>query len=326
MDIDCNGGIRLYAVPIFANDEVVGAINFGYGDPPEDRERLQELADTYQVNYNDLVREAHAYETRPPYIIEMAKKRLHATARLISSMIEAKQANEEIRNLNKDLEQRVKERTVELEALNKELVSFAYSVSHDLRAPLRAIEGFSARLNDKYGDELDDKGRHYLSRIRNATCAMSQLIEDLLKLSRVTRTEIKMNEVNISSLAEECIQLMQEAEPKRRVDIKVAPGLSARGDQVLFRVALENLLKNAWKLSSKEAKAKIEVGLTIIDGGEVFTSATTALASTWFMQANSLAPSSVCTGWMNLPVPVLGWPRCSGSLTATADASGPKAK
>ncbi len=97
VDIECNGGMRIYAVPIFANGEVVGAINFGYGDPPKDREKLQKLADAYHINYNDLFREAHAYDTRPPYIIEMAKNRLHSTARLIGSMIETKQAEEEIR-------------------------------------------------------------------------------------------------------------------------------------------------------------------------------------------------------------------------------------
>jgi len=96
VDIECSGGIRMYAVPIFVNGEVVGAINIGYGDPPKDREKLQKLADAYHINYDDLVREAHAYDTRPPYIVEMAKKRLHATARLIGSMVETKQAEDKL--------------------------------------------------------------------------------------------------------------------------------------------------------------------------------------------------------------------------------------
>jgi PAS domain S-box-containing protein len=270
VEIECNGGIRLYAVPIIANGEVVGAINFGYGDPPEDREKLQELADTYQVNYEDLVREAHAYETRPPYIIEMAKNRLHATARLIGSMIEKKQAEEEIRTLNKELEQRVKERTINLEALNKELASFAYSISHDFRAPLRALDAFSANLNDKYGDQLDEQGRHFLNRIRNNALYMSDLIDDLLKLSRITRAEVNPQEVDISRLAGERIQLLQEAEPERRIEVKIAAGLSAQGDRALLHAALQNLLENAWKFSAKEEQAEIEVGHTTIDGEEVF--------------------------------------------------------
>jgi PAS domain S-box-containing protein len=270
VEIECSGGIRLYAVPIIANEEVVGAINFGYGDPPEDREKLQELADTYQVNYNDLVREAHAYETRPPYIIKMAKNRLHATARLIGSMIETKQAEAKIIKSNTELEQRVKDRTIELEAVNKELASFAYSISHDFRAPLRALDGFSASLTDKYSEQLDEQGLHYLDRIRNAAIYMSDLIDDLLELSRITRAKLKEQEVDISHLSKEILKDLLEAEPERRVKVEVAQGLSAKGDIALLKSTLENLIGNAWKYSSKEAQAEIEVGRTTIDGGETF--------------------------------------------------------
>jgi PAS domain S-box-containing protein len=181
-----------------------------------------------------------------------------------------KLAEEEIRTLNEELEQRVKKRTVELEALNKELASFAYSISHDLRAPLRALDAFSANLNENYGDRLDEQGRHYLSRIRNAALYMSDLINDLLKLSRITRAEVNPQEVDISRLAEERIQLLQEIEPERRVEVKITAVMPARGDRALLHAALQNLLENAWKFSSKEAQAKIEVGRTIIDGEEVF--------------------------------------------------------
>ncbi len=181
-----------------------------------------------------------------------------------------KAVEEELKVLNINLEKKVKERTAQLEALNKELVSFAYSVSHDLRTPLRAIEGFSARLNEKYIDQLDEQGQHYLNRIRNNTSNMSKLIDDLLKLSRVSRTEINLQEVNLSHLAEECINLLQETDPSRRIEVEIATGLSARGDQVLLRVILENLLDNAWKFSSQEAQAKIAVGRAIIGGEEVF--------------------------------------------------------
>lgn len=270
VDIECNGGMRLYSVPIIANGEVVGAINFGYGDPPEDNEKLQELAATYQVNYDDLVREAHAYETHPPYIIKMAKNRLHSTARLIGSMVETKLVETKIIKNNEELEQRVKERTAELEAVNTELASFAYSISHDFRAPLRALDGFSASLTEKYNAQLDDQGRHYLNRIRKAALYMSDLVDDLLKLSRITRIEVKKQAVDLSQIAEDIIKDLQEAEPERQVTVAVEPGLSARGDFSLLKAALENLIGNAWKFSSKEERATIEVGHATVDGEQVF--------------------------------------------------------
>lgn len=181
-----------------------------------------------------------------------------------------KAVEEELKVLNINLEKKVKERTIKLEALNKELESFAYSVSHDLRTPLRAIEGFSSRLNEKYIDQFDEQGQHYLNRIRNNTSNMSKLIDDLLKLSRVSRTEINLQEVDLSHLAKECVKLMQETNPVHRVEIEITTDLLTRGDQALLRVMLENLLNNAWKFSSQEAQAKIEIGRAIIDGEEVF--------------------------------------------------------
>ncbi len=179
-------------------------------------------------------------------------------------------AEEEIHTLNKELEQRVAERTTQLEAVNKELESFAYSVSHDFRAPLRALDGFSASLNEKYADQLDEQGRHYLKRISNAALYMSDLVDALLKLSRITRTDLKEQVVDISHVSEEILKELQVAEPERRVKVTVEPGLSAKGDFALLKAALENLLGNAWKFSSKEAQAEIEVGRTTVEGEAVF--------------------------------------------------------
>lgn len=191
------------------------------------------------------------------------KELSEAKIQLQAELLKIKAAEEE-------LEQRVHERTAELEASNKELESFAYSISHDFRAPLRALNAFSANLTEKYNDQLDEQGLHYLNRINKASLYMSDLVDDLLKLTRITRADVNSIEVDISSLARKRLKLKQEKEPERRVKVEVAPGLSAKGDIELLEDALEYLIDNAWKFSSKEAQAKIEVGRTTIDGEEAF--------------------------------------------------------
>ena len=188
----------------------------------------------------------------------------------VRDISDLKKIEKELKTFNVELEEKVKERTTQLKAVNKELESFAYSVSHDLRAPLRALDGYSASLQTKYDEHLDDEGRHYLSRIRNAAIYMSDLIDDLLKLSRVTRTALKNQQVDLSKLASEIVNHLQEAEPQRKAVIKITPGLHACGDAGLLQVAMENLIGNAWKFSSKEAQTEIEVGRTTVEGEAVF--------------------------------------------------------
>ena len=160
--------------------------------------------------------------------------------------------------LNRTLEARVAARTRELSEANRELESFAYSVSHDLRAPLRGIEGFSRMLAERHADGLDATGRDYLERVRKGTARMGELIDALLKLARIGRAEPEVADVDLSALAEEVVAGLADAEPGRGVDIRIQPGMRAQGDRALLRNLLENLLGNAWKFTRGREDARIE--------------------------------------------------------------------
>jgi PAS domain S-box-containing protein len=162
---------------------------------------------------------------------------------------ERKQAEEELQNSN-----------LQLDAANKELEAFSYSVSHDLRAPLRSIDGFSQALLEDYGNQIPEQGRQYLNRVRNAAQHMAELIDDLLNLSRVTRTPMKSETVDLSALAEKITNDLQHTEPERQATISITPGLTAKGDAQLLYIVLMNLLGNAWKFTSKKEDPRIEFG------------------------------------------------------------------
>jgi light-regulated signal transduction histidine kinase (bacteriophytochrome) len=149
----------------------------------------------------------------------------------------------------------------DLEHKNRELESFSYAVSHDLRAPLRRIDSFSRAVLESHGQRLDEAGQRFLSRIREASQQMAQLIDDVLYLSRVTRAELREQEVDLSSLVEIILSRLREAEPARTVQVKIRPALVVNGDGQLLRIALENLLENAWKFTSQQPDACIEFGM-----------------------------------------------------------------
>lgn len=184
-------------------------------------------------------------------LVESSTRQLEAYARSVS-----------------ELQRQVIERTLQLEATNRELEAFAYSVSHDLRAPLERINDFGRALEEDYAERFDDLGRDYLRRIRGAAQRMGQLIDALLRLSRLTQQEMHPVPVDLSRIAQEVVEGLRAAEPSRAVNVQIAPGLVAEVDEALLRIALENLFGNAWKFTSKRSDAAIEFGSLPISEGE----------------------------------------------------------
>lgn len=180
--------------------------------------------------------------------------------RLAVARAETEEQSERVRALNTTLEERVKDRTSELETINRELEAFSYSVSHDLRAPLRTIDGFSLALEEDYSEAVDDTGRDYIRRVRNGVQRMGQLIDALLQLSRITRAEVTHERFNISQLAESVAANLREENKGQEITFNIQPDLEATGDPKLIRVALENLLGNAVKFSSRKPSAIIDFG------------------------------------------------------------------
>ncbi len=170
----------------------------------------------------------------------------------------------------KRAEQEIAQRSAELEVANKELEAFCYSVSHDLRAPLRAIDGFSQALLEDYGGKLDQSAQDSLQRIRAATQRMGALIDDLLNLSRYTRVEIQRKPTDLSEIGREVAAELRESQPQRDVEIVIAPELQSQSDPRLMHVVLDNLLGNSWKFTSKKAHARIELGKTDSNGSSAF--------------------------------------------------------
>lgn len=215
-------------VPLIANGELIGTLNLASDQPPlseGDEDIANEVAGSLAI----AIQQARLYE--------------------------------QIKRHASELERRVIERTTELESANEELESFSYTVSHDLRSPLRSIDGFSHLLMDDYSDKLDETAKEYLARVRHASQRMGNLIDDLLALARVGRQQLNFSKVNLSEMVRQISARLQDSEPARRCTWKIAPHLSARADSSLIYIVLDNLLSNAWKYTSKVSHAHIEVGV-----------------------------------------------------------------
>ena len=178
----------------------------------------------------------------------------------IDDVTDRRFALSERQRLYREQETRVKDRTAELETANKELEAFSYSVSHDLRAPLRAIDGFSAQLLRSYAEQLDERGQHYLRRVRAGTLQMGRLIDDLLHLSRLSRETLRREPVDVTALSTAIAEELGHQDPERRVAVHIEPGLACSGDPGLLKVVLQNLIANAWKFTGTTEAATIAVG------------------------------------------------------------------
>ncbi|UCD27697.1 MAG: PAS domain S-box protein, partial [Planctomycetota bacterium] len=245
------------------------------GQPPYTQEYALELINKAAGGEPQLFEWMAKDKTGRLFWVEVSLKRavIGGTARLLAivrDVTERKQAEEEIRKLNEELEQRVIERTAELTAANKELESFSYSVSHDLRAPLRAINGFSQILQEEHASRIDKQGKHYLNRIRLAGQHMDEIIDGLLMLSRVTRANLMKQEVDLSTIARTIADVHQETEPDRKVTFTIKEEITVYGDKNLLQIVMENLIGNAWKFTSKKKHAKIEFGIMEIDKKQTY--------------------------------------------------------
>ena len=230
--------VSLMGLPLIANDEQLGAV---------------------------LISFHKRYEFTPEEIDLASQAASHAALALANAELFA-----QVQAYAQDLELRVQKRTEELETANKELEAFSYSVSHDLRAPLRSIDGFSQALLEDYGDVLDDSGQNYLSRVRSASQQMGQMIDDLLRLSRVTRAELQFQPVPLTQLAHQILEELQSEDPERQITIDLEPHMHVTGDQRLLRIAISNLLSNAWKFTSKVEQPHIQFHSQIVDDQRVY--------------------------------------------------------
>ncbi len=228
--------------------EIIGSGNLDYKIGSNLKDEIGQLSRTFDKMTVDL------------------KKVTASRDELNSEIAERKRAEEKILRLNRDLKHHI----TQLEESNKELEAFSYSVSHDLRSPLRGIDGFSQALLEDYADKLDEEGKDYLQRVRAGSQRMAQLIDDLLNLSRVTRREMNRGPVNLSKIAKDIADNLRKLDPERKVEFVISEGLTSKGDERLLRAAMENLFSNAWKFTGVHQQGRIEFDMAQRDGQPVY--------------------------------------------------------
>jgi PAS domain S-box-containing protein len=253
--------IEMTCSPLCADDEVL--VTSAIRDITE-RARAEESIRQLNLELERRVRDRTAELVRANESLQQTEDNLRL------ALDTATRAEREVRELNAGLEQRIRERTLSLESANKELEAFSYSVSHDLRAPLRGIDGWSLALLEDYGDQLDERALEYLGRVRSEAQRMGLLIDDLLQLSRVARADIAPARVNLTAVADGIVSRLREAHPGRTIDFRLEPGLVVAGDARLLEIVLTNLMQNAVKFTAPRSDARIELGRTSADEGCAF--------------------------------------------------------
>ncbi len=242
---------------------------------PQDQPHLEEVLSRLEEEKGLVYQAEHRRQDGTTFPVEISARLIEVGDQksyqaIIRDITERRRAETEISTLNLELEKRVRERTAQLEAANREMEAFSYSVSHDLRAPLRGIDGWTLAFLEDYGQRLDDQGRAYLDQVRSETQHMGRLIDDMLSLSRVGRVEMQRETVDLTALARAIAGRLRETGPERQVEFVIQEGVTAAGDPRLLEIALSNLLDNAWKFTGQHPTAVIEFGRITPEGQPVF--------------------------------------------------------
>ncbi len=260
VDIECNGGIHLYVVPIRAGREIVGAMNVGWGDPPTDPKKLRKIASEFGVSVDELMDQASSYQSRPPFMVETAKRRIETAAMLIGEIVHRRKVEKEREGL-----------IDQLGAQNNELERFVYTVSHDLKTPLITIQGFAGKLQRDIAKGDAERIERRISRIRGAADKMQRLLSELLELSRIGRVTGPSFEVLFSELAREATEAAAESLDRRSMRVVAYSGSSKiRGDCTRLAEVMQNLIENAVKYMGDQPNPRLEIGVRQENSEPVF--------------------------------------------------------